>query len=64
MKIEQATIGKRVAYTSRTHRGVGKIEAIMPTAKGPYFRVADKAHPKGGVAVRLSQISAPARKAA
>lgn len=63
MKLEQATVGKRVAYKSRKHEGVGRIGSITPTAKGPYFHVVDKAHPKGGVDVRLSQLSVPARKA-
>ena len=64
MKIEQATVGKRVAYKSRHHSGTGRIDSITQTLKGPYFVVSDKAHPKGTVAVRLSQLSAPARKAA
>lgn len=64
MKIEQATIGRRVVYTSRKHTGTGRIAAINPTAKGPYFQVNDEGHPKGGVSVRLSQLSLPVRKAA
>lgn len=64
MKIEQATIGKRVAYKARVHSGTGRIAAINPTAKGPYFQVNDEGHPKGGVSVRLSQLSLPAKKAA
>jgi hypothetical protein len=63
MKLEQATIGKRVSYKSRVHSGTGRIAAVNQTLKGPYFQVNDVGHPKGGVSVRLSQLSLPARKA-
>ena len=63
MKIEQATVGKRVVYAARKHSGTGRIAAINPTAKGPYFQVNDEGHPRGSVSVRLSQMSLPARKA-
>ena len=64
MKIEQATIGRRVVYAARKHSGTGRIAAINPTVKGPYFRINDEGHPKGGVSVRLSQLSLPTKKAA
>lgn len=50
-------IGSPVAFTSREHKGRGKVVQINPTAKGPYYVVKTKDHPKGHVQVRLAQLS-------